>query len=207
MTIRVVVVDDHDLLREGVSACLDRADGVAVVGGARSGEELLTEVDALEPDVVVIDIVMPGMGGVAAIAALRERYSELGILALSSYYEPDKVRDVLGAGANGYLIKAVDNESLVRAVRSAAAGQSTLSPEAAAALTRRDEPAHDVLGELTPRELEIARLVAEGRTNGEIAGGLSLSVFTVKNHVSNVLMKLGVQTRTEAAAVVHRASN
>lgn len=202
--IRVIVVDDHDLLRDGVSACLNRASDIEVVGGARTGEEGITLTDELCPDVVIVDIVMPGLGGIATISALREARDDLGLLALSSFYDSAKVRDALTAGANGYLIKAVDNESLVHAVRTAAAGQSVLSPEAAAALTV--EPRRrNALDELTDRERQIVVLVAEGRTNNEIADELCLSVFTVKNHVSSVLMKLGVQTRTEAAAVVHRA--
>jgi len=201
----VLVVDDHDLLREGVSACLTSFDDIKVVGEAPNGEAAIVAVGELGPDVVVIDLVMPGLTGSETIRQLREADSELGIVALSSYSEGDRIREAVEAGANGYLIKSVDADSLARAVRSAAAGQSAFSPEATQALMARPDGGARALASLTVRELEIADLVAEGRTNAEIAHELELSIFTVKNHVSSVLMKLNVQTRTEAAAVILRA--
>lgn len=200
--IRVVVVDDHDLLREGVSACLSAVADFEVVGEAASGEMALTVVADVDPDVVVIDLVMPGIGGLETIRRLRIESASIGLLALTSYAERERVTEVIEAGANGYLVKSVDADSLARAVRSAAAGEGAFSPEITRALASRPDPKLEVLGDLTTREAEIADLVAVGRTNQEIASTLGLSVFTVKNHVSNVLMKLGVQTRTEAAAVI-----
>ena len=200
--IRVIVVDDHDLLREGVSACLSAVGDFEVVGEAASGELALDLVAEVEPDVVVIDLVMPGIGGVETIRRLRAESATVGLLALSSFSERERVTEAIEAGANGYLVKSVDVESLARAVRSAAAGEGAFSPEITRALATRPDPKLEVLSELTKRETEIADLVAVGRTNQEIASTLGLSVFTVKNHVSNVLMKLGVQTRTEAAAVI-----
>jgi DNA-binding NarL/FixJ family response regulator len=198
--IRVLVVDDHDLLREGVSACLAAFDDLEVVGEAGSGEAAITAVAELHPDVVVIDLVMPGIGGTEAIRQLRADDAELGIVALSSFSDGDRIREVIDAGATGYLVKSVDADSLARAVRSSATGDSTFSPEVTRALMQ--VPAVETASLLTAREDEIAELIAEGRTNAEIANSLHLSVFTVKNHVSSILMKLAVRTRTEVAALI-----
>ena len=200
-SITVLVVDDHDLLREGVSACLAGFPDLEVVGEAQNGEAAIAAVEALDPDVVVIDLVMPGMGGIEAIRVLRAADDGLGIVGLSSYSESDQIREAVEAGANGYMVKSVDADSLARAVRSAAAGEGVFSPEVTRALTSRPSSA-GVLDSLTSREAEIAELVAEGRTNAEIAQHLDLSIFTVKNHVSSILMKMQVQSRTEAAAVI-----
>jgi NarL family two-component system response regulator LiaR len=198
--IRVLVVDDHDLLREGVSACLSAFDDIEVVGEAGSGETAITAVAELHPDVVVIDLVMPGIGGAEAIRRLRADDAELGIVALSSFSDGDRIREVIEAGATGYLVKSVDADSLGRAVRSSAAGESTFSPEVTRALMQ--VPDVQTTSLLTAREGEIAELIAEGRTNAEIANSLHLSVYTVKNHVSSILMKLAVRTRTEVAALI-----
>jgi len=198
--ITVVVVDDHDLLREGVSACIAGFDDLEVVGEAGSGEGAITTVAELSPDVVVIDLVMPGIGGTEAIRQLRAADARLGIVALSSFSDGDRIREVIEAGATGYLVKSVDADSLARAVRSAASGEGTFSPEVTRALMQ--VPSGAAPSSLTTREDEIADLVAEGRTNAEIANDLHLSVFTVKNHVSSILMKLDVRTRTEAASVI-----
>lgn len=203
MTISVLVVDDHDLLREGVSGCLASFDDLTIVGEVSNGEAAVIAVSELHPDVVVIDLVMPGIGGTEAIRRLRRDDNDLGIVALSSFSEGDRVREALDAGANSYLIKSVGAESLAQAVRSAAVGQSTFSPEVTRALIDRRE--HASTSGLTAREREVGDLMAEGRTNAELADQLQLSIFTVKNHVSNILMKLQVQTRTEAAAVILRA--
>lgn len=203
--ISVLVVDDHDLLREGVSACLAGFEDLDVVGEAPNGESAIVAVEELAPDVVVIDLVMPGLGGAETIRQLRTGHPDLGIVALSSYSEGDRIREAVEAGANGYLVKSVDADSLARAVRSAAAGQSAFSPEATQALTAR--ATSQTLESLTSRETEIAELVAEGRTNAEIAQQCELSIFTVKNHVSSILMKLHVQSRTEAASVILRSRN
>lgn len=203
-TISVVIVDDHDLLREGVASALSSFDDISVIGGAASGERANDVVAQLRPDVVLIDLVMPGMGGVEAIRVLRSRWPDMGIVALSSFSEGHRVRDAIDAGANGYLTKSVDAASLARAVRSAAVGQGAFSPEVTAALTKRPDRVRSATALLTQREVEIADLVSDGRTNAEIAHQLELSLFTVKNHVSHILAKLGVQSRTEAAAVIFR---
>ena len=198
--IKVLVVDDHDLLREGVSACLAAFEDLEVVGEAGSGEAAISAVAELHPDVVVIDLVMPGIGGAEAIRRLRADDAQLGIVALSSFSDGDRIREVIEAGATGYLVKSVDADSLARAVRSSATGESTFSPEVTRALMQ--VPDVEIASLLTARENEIAELIAEGSTNAEIAKALHLSVFTVKNHVSSILMKLAVRTRTEVAAAI-----
>jgi NarL family two-component system response regulator LiaR len=200
--IKVLIVDDHDLLREGVSGCLSEFADMLVVGDAANGETAIDLMPELAPDVVVIDLVMPGIGGIETIRRLRSLDETLGIVALTSFFEGDRIRDAISAGANGYLVKSVDADSLARAVRSAAVGQSAFSPEATRALTARPSPGAALVGSLTRREEDVARLVAAGRTNAEIAIELKLSIYTVKNHVSAILMKLGVQSRTEAAALI-----
>jgi NarL family two-component system response regulator LiaR len=198
--ITVLVVDDHDLLREGVSACIGGFEDLEVVGEAGSGEAAITAVAELNPDVVVIDLVMPGIGGTEAIRRIRAGDAELGIVALSSFSGADQIREVIEAGATGYLVKSVDADSLAHAVRGAASGQSMFSPEVTRALMKVPDTAP--ASPLTSREDQIAELIAEGRTNAEIADDLDLSIFTVKNHVSSILMKLAVRTRTEAASVI-----
>lgn len=200
--IRVVIADDHDLLREGVSACLSASPEISVVGEASTGESAVEMADQHEPDVVVIDMVMPGIGGLEAIRRLRAANPDLGIVALTSFSERERIQGALEAGANGYLVKSVDAEALAHAVRSVAIGQSTFSPEVTRRLAATPDAAAGALAMLTAREIEIADLVAEGRTNAEIARELTLSIFTVKNHVSNILSKLHAQTRTEAAAMI-----
>lgn len=200
--IRVVIADDHDLLREGVSACLATSTEIEVVGETASGEGAVELADRLEPDVVVIDLVMPGIGGLEAIRCIRAAHPDIGIVALTSFSERARIQDALEAGANGYLVKSVDASALAHAVRSVAIGQDSFSPEVTRVLAAAPDRSARSLDQLTARETDIAELVAEGRTNSEIAHALSLSIFTVKNHVSNILSKLHAQTRTEAAAMI-----
>ena len=201
-TIRVVVVDDHDLLREGVTACLSGFEDLEVVGEASSGEAAIREVRRLVPDVVVVDLVMPGMGGAEVIRRLRAEHPTMGLLALSSFTERERIREVIQAGANGYLVKSVDAESLAGAVRGVAMGRGAYSAEVTQILALGTERPTSALETLTPREADIAELLARGRSNAEIAKALELSLFTVKSHVSNILMKLHVRSRTEAAAFI-----
>lgn len=200
--IRVVVVDDHDLLREGVTACLSGFDDLEVVGEASNGETAIVEARRLVPDVVVVDLVMPGLGGVEVIRRLRAEHPTMGLLALSSFVERERIREVISAGANGYLVKSVDADSLAQAVRSAATGRGAFSAEVTQILALGTDRPTSALETLTPREADIAELVAKGRSNAEIAKALELSLFTVKNHVSSILMKLHVRSRTEAAAFI-----
>jgi NarL family two-component system response regulator LiaR len=205
--IRVIIADDHDLLREGVSACLSAATDISVVGEASTGEGAMELVAEHAPDVVVIDMVMPGMGGLEAIKRLRAGHPELGIVALTSFSERSRIQDALEAGANGYLVKSVGAESLAQAVRTVASGQDAFSPEVTRALASASTSRDAALETLTDRETEIAALVAAGRTNAEIARHANLSIYTVKNHVSSILSKLHAQTRTEAAALILTARN
>jgi len=200
--VRVVVVDDHDLLREGVTACLSGFDDLEVVGEASSGEAAIGEARALVPDVVVVDLVMPGLSGVEVIRRLRLEHPTMGLLALSSFTERDRIREVIRAGADGYLVKSVDADGLAQGVRNVATGRGAFSSEVTQILALGTDRPASALETLTPREAEIAELLAKGRSNVEIANAFELSLFTVKNHVSNILMKLHVRSRTEATAFI-----
>jgi NarL family two-component system response regulator LiaR len=202
--IKVLVVDDHDLLREGVSSCLSAFDDLEVIGESASGEEGLESAARLQPDVVVIDLVMPGMGGVEAIRTLRAANESIGLLALSTFAHGDLIREAIDAGASGYLVKSVDGEGLAQAVRDVAAGRGSFSSDVTRVLAASDRTGLGVEARFTERETEVAELMADGRSNAEIAEALNLSVFTVKNHVSSILMKLHAQSRTEATAMILR---
>ncbi|CAN5637029.1 response regulator transcription factor [soil metagenome] len=201
----MLVVDDHDLLREGVSSCLASFDDLEIVGECASGEEALDAVERVKPDVVVIDLVMPGIGGVEAIRRLRAAHDHIGLLALSTFAGGDLIRETLNAGANGYLVKSVDTEGLAQAVRDVAAGRGAFSTEVTRSLAAPSQGAVGAASRFTGREAEVADLMAAGRSNAEIADALTLSVFTVKNHVSSILMKLQAQSRTEATAIILRS--
>jgi NarL family two-component system response regulator LiaR len=204
-SIRVLVVDDHDLLREGVSSCLSAFDDLEVVGESASGEEGLEAAGRLRPDVVVIDLIMPGMGGVEAIRQLRAADESIGLLALSTFAHGDLIRQAIDAGASGYLVKSVDTEGLAQAVRDVAAGRGSFSSDVTRVLAAAPTGAVDGTARFTEREAEVAELMAHGRSNADIAEALNLSVFTVKNHVSSILMKLHAQSRTEATAIILRS--
>lgn len=196
--ISVVVVDDHDLLREGVVGTLGQIDDIEVVGEADSGPAAVQLVEELSPDVVVMDLVMPGGSGLDAIRSISEKHPGSRVLALTSFTDGSLVRRAIEAGATSFLFKTVDVEGFANAVRMTAAGQSTLAPGVAAHLLSRP----NTIGDLTPREEEVADLIAAGSSNADIARDLHMSVFTVKNHVRNILMKLQVQSRTEAASMI-----
>ncbi len=202
--ITVLVVDDHDLLREGVSSCLSAFDDLEVIGESSSGEDGLAAAARLDPDVVVIDLIMPGIGGVEAIRQMRAANASIGLLALSTFASGDLIREAIGAGASGYLVKSVDTEGLAQAVRDVAAGRGSFSSDVTRVLAAPTSEAIGVAAQFTGRQAEVADLMAAGRSNAEIAEALNLSVFTVKNHVSNILMKLHAQSRTEATAIILR---
>lgn len=198
--IRVLIVDDHDMLREGLAMFLKAFPDMQMVGEAANGLEAVERCRELSPDVVLMDLVMPEMDGVAAIRIVHDERPGTAIIALSSFGEERLVRSALEAGALSYLLKNVSAESLAEAIRLACAGISSLSPEASSAMVSgRESPAP--LDDLTPREREILRLLVDGRTNAEIAAHLGLSLYTVKNHVRNLLGKLGVGSRTEAVSL------
>lgn len=199
--IRVMIVDDHSVVRSGLSAFLMAFDDLERVGEAASGEEAVRLCKDAGADVVLMDLVMPGMDGAAATAAIRDACPNVQVIALTSFPEEDLVQGALKAGAIGYLLKNVSAEELAEAIRAAHAGRSTLAPEAAQALiqttTRPPAPGHD----LTAREREVLALMVEGISNPQIAERLVVSRSTVKFHVSSILAKLGVSTRTEAVAL------
>jgi len=199
--VRVLLVDDHMVVRSGLSTVLSVYDDLKLVGEAGDGEEAVRLCERLQPEVILMDLLMPKMDGVTAIKAIKTRWPQIQIIALTSFKEKEYVEGALKAGANGYLLKDVSAEELVNAIRKAVAGQPSLSPEAAQVLMKNvSEPALPYQ-EMTGREKEILALMVEGMSNNEIAERLIVSQSTVKFHVSNILSKLGVTGRTEAVAL------
>jgi NarL family two-component system response regulator LiaR len=198
---RVAIVDDHAMVRSGLAAFLSVADDLELVGEAENGQQALRLCAEERPDVVLMDLVMPGMDGVATTKAIRERFPDIRVIALTSFPEDRLVQDVLAAGALSYLLKNVGADELARAIRAARDGRSTLAPEAAQVLIQRathsPAPGHD----LSPREREVLALMVLGLSNPEIADRLVVGRSTIKFHVSSILGKLGVQSRTEAVAL------
>jgi two-component system, NarL family, response regulator LiaR len=199
--IRILLADDHTVVRSGLSAVLAMQDDFKIVGEAADGEEALRLCESLKPDVVLMDLLMPKLDGVAATKAIKERWPQVQVIALTSFKEKEYVEGALKAGASGYLLKNVSADELVNSVRRAVAGQPSLSPEAAQVLIQKvNEPAQPGL-DMTGREKEILALMVEGLSNNKIAERLTINQSTVKFHVSNILGKLGVTSRTEAVAM------
>jgi NarL family two-component system response regulator LiaR len=196
-----MLVDDHMVVRSGLATVLAVYDDTELVGEAGDGEEAVRLCERLQPDVVLMDLVMPGMDGVTATRAIKERWPQIQVIALTSFKEKEYVEGALKAGASGYLLKNVSAEELVSAVRRAAVGQPSLSPEAAQLLIQRVNAPAPPGQDMTDREKEILALMVEGLSNIEIAERLVVSQSTVKFHVSNILSKLGVTGRTEAVAL------
>ena len=198
---RVMIVDDHAMVRSGLAAFLSVADDFELVAEAENGNQAVRLCGELKPDVVLMDLVMPGMDGVQTTRAIRERFPDIQVIALTSFPEDRLVQEVLEAGALSYLLKNVGADELARAIRAARAGRPTLAPEAAQALIQRATapraPGHD----LSPREREVLALMVQGLNNPDIAERLVVGRSTVKFHVSSILGKLGVQSRTEAVAL------
>jgi NarL family two-component system response regulator LiaR len=202
--IRVMLVDDHTMVRRGLATFLKVFDDLQLVGEAESGEAAIQLSAEVMPDVILMDMVMPGMGGESAIRVIHQQFPHIQIIALSSFKEGTLIKKALEAGAIGYLLKDVSADDLVRAIRAAHAGRATLSPDAAQALveTNNQPPAPGL--NLTKREREVLKLMIEGLNNTQIAGELTVSPSTIKSHVSNILVKLGVASRTEAVTLALR---
>ncbi len=198
MAIRILLADDHAVVRRGLRMFLGDEPGFAVVGEAANGAEALELARELRPDVVLMDLVMPVMDGITAIARIRADLPDTEVIALTSVLEDASVVGAVKAGAIGYLLKDTDSDELCRAIRAAAAGQVQLAPAAAARLMR-EVRAPESPEPLTDRETDVLRLMAGGKANKEIAVELGISDNTVKTHVGNILAKLGVQSRTQAA--------
>jgi NarL family two-component system response regulator LiaR len=199
--IHVMIVDDHGMVRRGLATYLMNERDIELVGEARDGQEAVEMCEQVQPDVILMDLVMPELGGAAATRIIRERWPQVQVIALTSFQERDLVQDALQAGAISYLLKNVSGADLAEAVRAAHAGRSTLAPEAIQALIQPAEPDSIPDYDLTPREREVLDLLVKGLTNPEIANRLVISRSTVKVHVSSILSKLGVSNRAEAIAI------
>ncbi|MFN8382531.1 MAG: response regulator transcription factor [Anaerolineales bacterium] len=198
MAIHILLVDDHAVVRQGLKMFLGLDPDLEVVGEAENGEEAIRLTRELSPDVVLMDLLMPVMDGIAAIAIIRRDFPETEVIALTSVLEDESVIKAMRAGAIGYLLKDTQAEELRRAIKAAAAGQVQLSPQAAARLMR-EVKGPDSPEKLTERETDVLRLLALGRANKEIALELVIGEKTVKTHVSSILRKLNVPSRTQAA--------
>ena len=203
--IRVMLVDDHTMVRRGLAIFLKVFDDLQLAGEAGSGEEALRRCAEIRPDVVLMDMVMPGMDGVATTRAIRQQFPQVQVIALTSFKEGELIKNVLEAGAIGYLLKDVSADDLARAIRAAHDGRATLSPEAAQAMVQsaNSPPAPGL--DLTERERGVLTLMIEGLNNIQIAVKLGVSPSTIKSHVSNILSKLGVASRTEAVTLALRS--
>jgi DNA-binding NarL/FixJ family response regulator len=208
--IRVLIVDDHAMVRRGMRDFLDLHADLEVVGEASDGREALEAVDRLRPDVAVMDLVMPGLDGIAATAAIKARHPAVEIVAITSFIEEERIAAAIEAGASGFLLKDAEADDLAAAIRAATKGEVYLDPAVAGIVARRirttggDEGAAG-LSSLTPRERDVLACVARGRSNREIAADLGMAERTARTHVSNILAKLELTSRTQAAlfAVQH----
>lgn len=197
--IRVLLCDDHPVVRQGLRTYLESRSGMTVAGEAADGEEAVRKARHLHPDVVLMDLVMPGIGGVEAIRQIRELAHPPPVIVLTSFSGDDQVLPAVRAGASGYLLKDAEPTELEVAIRAVHRGEALLHPQVTATLLREVARPDPVAETLTPREREVLRLLAQGLTNRAIARELTVAEKTVKAHVSNLLAKLGVEDRTQAA--------
>ncbi|MFN6516403.1 MAG: response regulator [Nostoc sp. CreGUA01] len=203
--IRVISVDDHEILRGGIKFLLLAFDDIELVGEARNGDEAVHLCGQLQPDVVLMDLMMVGMNGAEATRAIRKKYPEIQVLILTSFLENDLVQQAMQAGAIGYLLKGISIDELADAIRAAAIGRSMLATEVIQALLQPSKPSSPPVYELSRRQAEVLTFLALGLSNEAIAQRMKLSPSTIRHHVSQVLNKLGVTNRTEAATTAVRA--
>ena len=202
--IRVMLVDDHTMVRRGLATILKIFDDLQLVGEAENGEDAIQLCAEVLPDVILMDMVLPMMDGETATRAIHQKFPQAQIIALSSFKEGSLIKKALEAGAIGYLLKNVSADDLAQAIRAAYAGRATLSPEATQALVETTNLQPKPGLDLTEREREVLALMIEGLSNMQIAGSLTVSPSTIKSHVSNILSKLGVASRTEAVTLALR---
>jgi NarL family two-component system response regulator LiaR len=199
-TIQVLLVDDHNVVRSGLATFLRAYDDLELVGEAKNGLEAVRLCHKTQPDVILMDLMMPEMDGIAATRAILADYPDIKIIAMTSFEDEELVQGVLAAGAISYLLKNVTSDELAKAIREAVSGRSTLSPEAARVLIQATRPTKQPLYDLTEREREVLNLVVQGQSNQQIADAMVISLATVKAHVSSILSKLQVSSRAEAIA-------
>ena len=202
--IRVMLVDDHTMVRRGLATFLKVFNDLQLAGEAESGAAAIQLCAEIQPDVVLMDMAMPDMDGATATRTIRQQFPQVRVIVLTSFKEGDMVKNALEAGAIGYLLKDVSADELARAIRAAHSGQATLSPQAAQALVEKTSQPPAPGLDLTEREREVLVLMIEGLNNTQIAGRLTVSPSTVKSHVSNILSKLRVASRTEAVTLALR---
>ena len=202
--IRVLIVDDHAMVRTGLATFLEVNDRLELVGEANNGREAIELCDQLQPDVVLMDLMMPELDGVVATQAIRERWPSIQVIALTSFQEGEMVQNAIQAGAIGYLLKNVSMNELIHAIIEAHAGRSTLAQEAVQALVQTAGQPPIPEYHLTPREYEVLILLVEGLNNPEITERLYISIGTTRTHVSNIFSKFGVSNRSEAIALALR---
>ena len=208
MTTRVLLADDHPVVRGGLVALLDTLPGIEVVAQVGDGAAAIREVALLRPDVVVMDLRMPGMGGVEATRRIAADYPDIGVLVLTMFDEDALIADALAAGARGYLLKGAEQDEIERALRAVAAGDANFSHDVAERILRRSidtSPSRGALPQLTDRERDVTELLARGLSNAAIAENLDIAPKTVGNHISAIFLKLGVATRSEAIVVARES--
>lgn len=198
MGIRIMIVDDHAVVRQGLKMFLSMDSDIEIVGEATDGDQAVQLAAQLMPDVILMDLLMPRMDGVTAIGQIKRAYPDIEVIALTSVLEDNAVVGAIRAGAIGYLLKDTASDDLLRAIKAASEGQVQLSPRAAARLMR-EVRAPESPEKLTEREIDVLRLLAQGLANKQIAHSLGIGEKTIKSHVSNILAKLGVNSRTQAA--------
>ena len=201
--VRVLIVDDHAMVRIGLKHCLASYGDIVVVGEAGNGREAVRQAEACQPDVVLMDLVMPELNGTEATRQIKARWPEIKVLALTSFIEEQYITAALEAGAEGYVLKDVEPPDLVAAIQKAHRGEVPLDAQAARVIVNSWRstaagPGHPAASPLTDREVEVLRLAAEGKSNRDIAAALVISEKTVKAHISSILAKLGVQNRVQA---------